>query len=175
MVFNLLEPLGFEIIEALNGQQGFEQAELAQPDLIITDLVMPVMDGFELMTQLRRQASLKTIPIIASSASVFEVDQHKSLDAGADEFLSKPVQADELIDMLKVHLGLTWTYEAPSENSIDPLTEPSVVINDESAAVTNEHPPADIVDRIRALAAVGDLDGVVAEAEAIAAQHSQIL
>ncbi|VEP16544.1 Histidine kinase (fragment) [Hyella patelloides LEGE 07179] len=111
VLVNLLAPLGFEIQEANNGRAGFELARQFAPDLIITDLVMPVMDGFTFIEQLRKLPQLQEVIIIPSSASVMETDRYKSLDAGANEFLPKPVQAEALLEMLRIHLELTWIYE----------------------------------------------------------------
>lgn len=116
VVQNLLEPLGFEIQEAQDGAEGLVQAA-TQPDLIITDLAMPVMDGFEMLRQLRQTESLKHLKVIVSSASVAELDQQQSIDAGADDFLPKPVQIEVLLKLLQSHLDLTWSYaiETPPE------------------------------------------------------------
>jgi len=115
VITGLLEPLGFTVIEACNGQEGLQKAAEIQPDLIITDLVMPVMNGFDLMKHLHQSEQLQAIPVIVSSASVFESDQHKSLDAGADAFLSKPIQAEQLLSILRNHLNLEWIYAVASE------------------------------------------------------------
>ena len=168
VVFNLLKPLGFEVIEATDGRQGVEQAQLAQPDLIITDLVMPVIDGFELMAQIRSHPQLKAIPIVASSASVFEADQHKSLDAGADSFLAKPVQADELLNTIQEHLSLSWMYEtalASPNSSETELTETVRVPSSEN--FTDAIPSKAVISRLKERALLGDLDGVLHEAKAI--------
>jgi CheY-like chemotaxis protein len=103
------------MVEAANGQEGLDKAATFKPDLIITDLRMPVLDGFEMMQRLRQSAQLKDVAIIVSSASVFDTDQQKSLEAGANDFLPKPVQADELLQKLKKHLGLEWIYEQTDE------------------------------------------------------------
>lgn len=110
VIVNLLEPIGFKVIEANNGQEGLQQAIAILPDLIITDLVMPVMDGFAFINLLRQSPKLKDIVVIASSASVFDSDQNRSLNAGADGFLPKPISADLLLDLLQVHLKLEWIY-----------------------------------------------------------------
>ncbi|MEQ8996640.1 MAG: ATP-binding protein [Coleofasciculus sp. B1-GNL1-01] len=116
VVVNLLEPLGFDVIEANNGREGLDIAMTATPDLIITDLIMPTMDGFEMMRHIRQSKTLKNMLIIVSSASVFEMDRHHSLVAGGNDFLPKPVQIDELLQTLQHHLGLTWIYEPASGN-----------------------------------------------------------
>ena len=115
VIVNLLEPIGFAMVEAANGQEGLDKAAECKPDLIITDLRMPVVDGFEMMQRLRQSTQLKDVVIIVSSASVFDTDQQKSLEAGADDFLPKPVQADDLLQKLKKHLGLEWIYEQTDE------------------------------------------------------------
>nr|MBA3924366.1 response regulator [Nostocaceae cyanobacterium] len=111
VIVNLLEPIGFEVIEANNGQEGLDKAIALQPHLIITDLLMPVMNGLELLKHLRDSPQLQKIIAIVSSASVFEADQYQSLDAGAKAFLAKPVQAENLLEILRVYLGLEWIYE----------------------------------------------------------------
>ncbi|MEG4010127.1 ATP-binding protein [Microcoleus sp. Pol11C1] len=108
---NLLEPLGFIFTEAENGQEGLEKAIEKLPDLVITDLAMPVMDGFEMLKQLRKSEDIKHLRVIVSSASVAEIDQQKSLDMGGDDFLAKPVDAEELLTLLAKHLQLIWKYD----------------------------------------------------------------
>jgi len=116
VIVNLLEPLGFDVIEANNGQEGLDIAIKAPPDLIITDLIMPIMDGFELMRHIRQSQTLKNMLIVVSSASVFEMDRNHSLAAGGNDFLAKPVQIDELLQTLQRHLELTWIYDSTSGN-----------------------------------------------------------
>ena len=110
----VLESIGFAVLEAGNGSEGLELATQHQPELIITDLNMPVIDGFELMEKIRSNSKLKQTPIIVSSASVFERDKQKSFQAGADDFLPKPVQVEDLLKMLQKHLQLEWIYEDKS-------------------------------------------------------------
>ena len=120
VIVSLLESIGFAVVEAENGEDGLAKAAQIQPDLIIADLLMPVMDGFEMLRQLRSSESLKNVPSIVSSASVYEMDRQKSLDAGGDDFLPKPVQLDELFSILEKHLQIQWKYEqtSPTETSV---------------------------------------------------------
>ncbi|MBD2043332.1 response regulator [Microcoleus sp. FACHB-672] len=111
VIVNLLEPIGFEVAEASNGEEGLEKALQFQPDLIITDLVMPVLDGFEMMRRLRVSPQLKDLVVIVSSASVFAKDQHKSLEAGGNDFIPKPIQAEQLLQKLQKYLQIEWIYE----------------------------------------------------------------
>ncbi len=111
VIVNLLEPIGFRLIEASNGQEGLDKAREFQPDLIITDLAMPVMDGLEMTQQLRKLEAFKDVVIIASSASVFSFNRQQTRVAGCNDFLPKPVQAEELLDQLQHYLGLIWIFE----------------------------------------------------------------
>ncbi|MCL1465628.1 ATP-binding protein [Argonema galeatum] len=111
VLVNLLEPLGFKVVEAENGQEGLAKAIELNPNLIITDILMPVMNGYELLQQLRQRETLKATRVVVSSASVSQIDRQKSLTAGADDFLPKPVQADELFRLLEKHLAIAWQYE----------------------------------------------------------------
>ena len=111
VLVNLLEPLGFTLIEAENGQEGLTKALAHQPDLVITDLVMPMMDGYQLLQKLRHGATHKQIAIIVSSASVSVDDRQASLKAGAHDFLPKPIAEDELFSILAKHLEIEWVYE----------------------------------------------------------------
>ncbi|MEM9004938.1 MAG: ATP-binding protein [Cyanobacteria bacterium P01_F01_bin.86] len=120
VVMNLLEPIGFVVIAVGDGQEGFDKAMECQPDLVITDISLPIMNGYELMQKLRSSPidRLKNVPIIVSSASVFESDRYKSFESGADEFVPKPVQAETLLAAIKTQLKLEWTYEESESSPI---------------------------------------------------------
>lgn len=150
---DLLAPLGFTLMEATNGQEALERALAERPDLILTDLVMPIMDGFEAVAAMRKQASLQQIPIIAVSASVVEHVQARSLAAGCDAFLSKPVAADELLSLLAHHLDLIWRYAPAIEETAVVVTETPVFIA-----------PVDRLQELYDLAVLGDMLGLQAEA-----------
>jgi len=107
----MLEPIGFEVILAENGQEEIEKAQEIQPDLILTDLIMPVKTGFEAVAEIRQIPTVKNIPIIAVSASVFTDDQNKSQIAGCDAFIPKPVDERKLLALLQTHLQLAWVYD----------------------------------------------------------------
>lgn len=115
VIINMLEQIGFEVIEAENGQEALEKVNEAQPHLIITDLTMPVMNGFELTQRLRASEAYKNLTIIASSASVFSFTRQQSWDAGCNDFIPKPVQTEELLAQLKKYLNLKWIYEVKAE------------------------------------------------------------
>jgi signal transduction histidine kinase/streptogramin lyase/FixJ family two-component response regulator len=110
-----LSPLGFEVAEASNGREGVTQANNFAPEVIIVDLMMPDMDGLALIRHLRQEPAVKDKVIIVSSASVFEDDRQKSLVAGGDDFLAKPVKTEALLEMLQRHLNLKWRYADQKE------------------------------------------------------------
>jgi PAS domain S-box-containing protein len=115
VIINLLEPLGFIILEAENAQEGLAKIRETPPDLVIIDLQMSGMDGFTLVNQLRREKNLQHLKILASSASGSPTDQQMSLIAGGDEFLVKPVKAGTLFNALARHLQIPWIYEEKPE------------------------------------------------------------
>jgi len=117
VLVNLLEPLGFKVWEARNGEEGLQKAKATHPDIIIADLKMPVMGGWEMLSHLRLINSLKKTVVIVSSASVFDTDRHKSFAVGGNDFLPKPVQSEELYRLLAQHLHLDWIYAKDIEDT----------------------------------------------------------
>jgi len=111
VILDLLQPLGFVIIEAENGQEGLVKIREHLPDLVITDLAMPVMDGLTMLQQIRSDDNLKELKVLASSASISQSDQQMSINAGADDFLVKPINFQELLNALTNHLGIIWNHE----------------------------------------------------------------
>jgi signal transduction histidine kinase/CheY-like chemotaxis protein len=159
VVVNLLESIGFEVVEAENGQEGLSKAAASNPDLIITDISMPLMDGFEMIRHLRTSPELKHIKVIVSSASVFKTDRQKSLDAGSDDFVPKPIQASELLDKLYKHLGIKWILEEnhviESKNSV--IDEAELQPNNSSYSTNEEMiiPPVEELSQLYELSLKG--------------------
>jgi CheY-like chemotaxis protein len=136
VIRNLLEPLNFDILEAEDGVEAWEKLTNLKPDILITDLSMPGLDGLQLLRRMRRIPSMQNMVAIASSAHVFATDQNQCLEAGASAFLAKPIQSEELLQLLQTQLQLTWIYDQPvaaatttgkSRTTIDPanLAPPS--------------------------------------------------
>lgn len=167
VIINMLEPIGFEVAEASDGEQGLEKAKILKPDVIITDLVMPVMHGFELLKQLQQSPELKNIVAIASSASVFDADLFKSMEAGASDFLPKPVQADMLLEMLRKHLQLEWVYQEKQQGN---FSKDETQRNFQVHPSEIELPQANILAQLHELAQKGDFDELTAIAEMLKQQ-----
>ncbi|MGI0484809.1 ATP-binding protein [Pantanalinema rosaneae CENA516] len=123
VLINMLEPLGFRMVEASDGQAGYQQACQSQPDLIITDVVMPEMNGLDMTRKLRLHPEFVNTPIIASPASLSHVDRHESFEAGCNSFFPKPIQLDDLLIELATLLDLQWIYDT------DPQLEPSTPLS----------------------------------------------
>jgi PAS domain S-box-containing protein len=169
VAINLLEPLGFELMEAVNGQEGLDKTIEWHPDLIITDLVMPVLGGLEMTQKLRHLPEFQNTPIVASSASVFNFDRQQSQEAGCNDFLPKPVQSDELLEQLRQHLGLSWVYETATaqERALGNFLATSL-----SSLVV---PPAEELEALYAAAQIGDIDSVEQEAVRLGQLNVQYL
>ena len=108
---NMLEPLGFQVILATQGQEGLAAAIRIRPHLIITDLLMPVMNGWEMVTAITDVAELKNTVLIASSSSVFNAENKLAFTKGFHDFIAKPIELKVLLEKIKHHLGLEWIYE----------------------------------------------------------------
>ncbi|MBD2252538.1 ATP-binding protein [Nostoc parmelioides] len=161
IVTNLLEPIGFVVIEASNGKEALSQLNSHQPDLIITDLMMPLMNGFEFINQLRYSYQFEKTPIIASSASVFETDQYKSIDAGANAFLPKPVDAEMLLEVLRKYLLLEWIYDDKAKKNN--ANQAANADNQENITP----PTIEVLQQLMELVKDGDIEGILEIAQQI--------
>lgn len=156
IIHKFLHPIGFECFEAANGQEGLSTALKIQPDLIITDLTMPIMDGFDMIQTLRNLPQFHGVKILVSSASVFESDRNKSLQMGGNEFLPKPLVMDELLRCLQEYLQLDWIYAEDNQ------PRPNVV-NQKHQASKHElmiAPTITELDKLLDLAMRGNIKGI---------------
>ena len=99
-----LEPEGFQVITAYNGQTGLRAVAEARPDLVILDLTLPELDGFEFCRRIRRQPETARLPILVLSGRVEEVDKVVMLELGADDYVTKPFNTKELVARVKTLL-----------------------------------------------------------------------
>ena len=110
-LFNLLKPLGFKLLFACTAKSGIQLAKDNQPDCIIMDIMMPDLTGIEAIELLKQEEISRNIPIIANSANVFEANKKRSLAAGAQHFISKPIDVTVLLKLLEQVFNLTWDYD----------------------------------------------------------------
>ena len=111
LLVNLLKPLGFEVREASNGQEAVAVWQQWQPHLIWMDMRMPVMDGYEATRRIKAGPQEQSTIIIAVTASAFKEDREQILAAGCDDFVRKPVRAEEIVDRLTKYLGVRFVYQ----------------------------------------------------------------
>ncbi len=186
ILVDLLSPLGFEVAQACDGQEGLIKARQFQPNVILTDLVMPVMDGFEMVRQIRRTPFRSDTVIIAISASTFEDDQQASLGAGCNSFLPKPIQTERLLEQLGHHLDLEWVYEpvdgpaAPARiedtGSHPPARSARPARNEQNHKSDKQDlmaPPADEVTVLFDLAMKGDIEAILERATKLGQMDEQ--
>jgi signal transduction histidine kinase/DNA-binding response OmpR family regulator len=117
LIVKLLRPLGFELREAENGQEGLAIWEEWEPHLIWMDMRMPVMDGYEATRRIKATSKGQATVIIAMTASAFEEDRAVVLAAGCDAFLRKPFQQVEVFDLMQKHLGVRYVYAETKDSS----------------------------------------------------------
>lgn len=162
ILMNLLGPLGFGLIEANDGREALNQAAEFQPDLILMDLVMPVLDGFEATRRLQQLPEVKDSIIIALSASAFDHTRQECLIVGCDDFIAKPVRAAELFAKIQTHLGLAWIYEPTRDGP----QIPQVALPSDSPPLP-PGPPSEELSRLLDLARRGDVRTILTQLEII--------
>lgn len=106
VLFNLLIDYGFKILVAEDGESAIQKAEYASPDLILLDIIMPEIDGFETCRQLKAKESTRDIPVIFMTALSETVDKVKGLQVGAVDYITKPLQHEEVLARVQTHLRL---------------------------------------------------------------------
>ena len=106
VLLNALNEEGFEMLVAINGKIAIEQAEYAQPDIILLDIMMPDMDGFETYNRLKARAETKDIPVIFMTALSQTEKKVKGFNLGAVDYVTRPLQHEEVIARVTTHLTL---------------------------------------------------------------------
>ncbi len=96
LIRRVLQAEGYEVLEAVDGQAGMERAAEIRPDLILMDINLPEIDGYEVTARLKQLPGLSRIPIIAVTANVMKGDREKTLAAGCDGYIQKPIDIDLL-------------------------------------------------------------------------------
>jgi DNA-binding response OmpR family regulator len=119
-----LEANGFEVDEAYDGIDCLEKVDARKPDAIVLDVMMPRLDGYETVKRLKENAATLQIPVIIVTALNDVANQIKSIDAGADDFLSKPIEEKLLI--AKVRLLANWAIEVRRTNCLKDIISKSI-------------------------------------------------
>ncbi len=138
VLVQLLEPMGFEVTTANDGQQAIQAWEITNPDLILMDIKMPVMDGETATRYIKTHLDDRNTKIIAVTASVFENERDALFQAGCDDFIPKPFQNQVMLAKIQQHLGCEYLYAEDEPASVQPLATPSEL----TAASLQIMPPA---------------------------------
>jgi two-component system alkaline phosphatase synthesis response regulator PhoP len=104
---------GYEVVTALDGEEGLQKAIEFKPDLIVLDIMMPKMDGYETCKALKSDERTKNTPVILLSAKGRNVDMQTGYDVGADEYITKPFSPRKLVDRINTMLGQTDASKLP--------------------------------------------------------------
>jgi CheY-like chemotaxis protein len=176
LLVEMLEPLGFEVCEAANGQEGVVLWESWSPHLILMDIIMPVMDGYEATWQIKRlscpDALLKPkgqdTAIIALTASAFEEQRDAVLRAGCDDFIPKPFREEVLLEKIALHLGVSYVYEEQQPSNLPQLPDFVEQLSPEALAVM----PASWVTQLHQAALYADEEIMNQLIEQIPLEHA---
>ena len=160
-------PLGFTVIEAVNGQDAIEKAVARRPDVILIDVIMPVMDGLETTRRLRQMPEFRDVVILAISASVAAEKQQECLTAGCNRFLAKPFRLKELLELLSDEAGIEWVY-ADAEPDAPAVSGETQVRDDTLIPVSQED-----LRRLLQFAKGGMITRLRKELDALTAQYPQ--
>ncbi len=100
MLSRRLKRKGYEIVTARDGQAGVEQAQTTKPDLVLMDMSLPVMDGWAATRAIKADPDTAAIPVVALTAHAMASDREKALDAGCDDFYTKPIELPGLLEII---------------------------------------------------------------------------
>jgi two-component system, sensor histidine kinase and response regulator len=121
ILIEILEAENFEVIEAADGQRGLKVAQEALPDLIICDIMMPELDGYEVLNQLRQNSATETIPFIFLTAKTAEDDRRQGMTLGADDYLTKPFTRDQLLTAIAARVKKQLSFNRQSQQKLNEL------------------------------------------------------
>jgi two-component system sensor histidine kinase/response regulator len=152
LLVHLLTRVGFEVHTATNGEEGVAACQAWPPDLILMDIRMPVMNGYEATRQIKASLQGKAPVIIALTAYAFEEDRRSVLEAGCDDFIQKPLREEILFELLGTHLGVRYLYDGSEATGAEQAAE----IDEAQAHAIVRKMPSDWVEAVRAAAMQAD-------------------
>ncbi|MCP4751321.1 MAG: response regulator, partial [Proteobacteria bacterium] len=140
----LLESVGFKVEEVVNGKEALTMVTEWHPDLILMDMRMPVMDGYEATHRIKSTEKGAVIPIIALTASALEEEKTKIMSIGCDDSIRKPFQEETLFDRLKQHLDVRYRYEEEKKRPVDSHLKNGINLTPDDLAALPENLLADL-------------------------------
>jgi predicted ATPase/signal transduction histidine kinase/CheY-like chemotaxis protein/tRNA A-37 threonylcarbamoyl transferase component Bud32 len=153
LLIRLLSRVGFELLEATNGQQALEIWENCCPHIILMDMRMPVMDGYEATKRIKATTKGQATAIVAVTASSFEEQRAIILSTGCDDFIRKPFREADIFDALHKHLGVSFVYDESTASPTSTQTDTGAITPDAIAAL-----PTDLVANLYQAIIDGDKD-----------------
>lgn len=152
LLVKMLTRIGFRVISANDGLEAVEAYREKRPDLVMMDMFMPVMDGFEAIKRIRMLPGGNATPIFAVTASVFEEDKSQILQCGANEFISKPFRESEILEKTAAHLNLRYAFgeDVPVKK---PRTKTSSLTPEQISTL-----PEELTESIKEALIKGDLE-----------------
>jgi PAS domain S-box-containing protein len=171
VLMTMLGSIGFSLMEAVNGAEALQLFESWKPDIIIMDIVMPVMDGREATRRIRASEQGKNVVIIAVTASALDEEKAEILKLGVNDFVRKPFREAELLESMRIHGGIDYTYEEFVTDKNQPDGE------DASMLAFAQKLAAGLKKKMTEAAVMGDMDllqdyiAVVAESDQQLAEH----
>ena len=159
---NLLQSLDFNLLEASNGLDAIALARQHQPDLILLDLIMPEMDGWEVTKRIRQDDTIKDVLIVIVSASTLANTESSSREVGANAFLTKPLSFEQLLDVLGQYLELKWIYQENTPAISDNQTTHTELVPDTEPVLIP--PNQEELDILLNLALQGDIREILSQA-----------
>jgi two-component system, sensor histidine kinase and response regulator len=135
LLVKILEPLGFEVRTATDGQEAIAVWQSWSPHLIWMDVIMPTMDGYEATKQIKQSPNGQSTIIIALTANAFEEQQEAILNAGCDDFLPKPFKREVLLEKMAHHLGVRYIYEQQTTPTLLQSPNPGQSLTPDALAV----------------------------------------
>lgn len=164
LLTGLLESAGFLVQTAGNGREAFDRLRAIRPDLILTDLVMPVLDGPQLVQALRADTALGGIPMVAMSASASVYSREKAFEAGCCAFLPKPLRLASVLETIGNELQLQWRYRSDAK--------PALARDAASAARQPFRLDSELAAQLQDLAMLGDVVALTALIDSTLARDS---
>ena len=169
LLVKMLSPLGFEVFEAENGKAGIELWEKIEPHLILMDMRMPVMDGYEAIKHIRSSLKGQATAIVALTASVLQAEKEIAMAMGCNDFISKPFHQEVLLEKIAEHLGVRYLYDS-SPPSFQESAKENRIITCEDLKIMPDQWHRDL----NRAAIMGDDEQIFALLEQIPAQNANL-
>jgi PAS domain S-box-containing protein len=165
----LLSPAGFDVRQSVNGEEAMKEYIAWRPQLIMMDLKMPVMDGYEAIRRIRTLEGGKAVKLVAVTASVFKEASLGVLTGGADAIILKPFRAAELFELIRDLLGVEYIYETTAPAAVTGLEDTALLRKNALADL-----PKELVSKLREAAINGDFQLLVGLAARVEPQNARL-